>query len=75
VRSLKRVVEDAKSLYAFDRIGGVDVLREESYFLRAVECAVLNKKALCGSRSRSPSEASGHAEEWLGGSVGGGSRL
>ena len=41
---LKRVVEDAKSLLAFDRANGAQELESESYLLRAIEDVALNKK-------------------------------
>lgn len=41
---LKRVVEDAKSLYAFDRNEGTEIPEAESYLLRAIEGVVLNKQ-------------------------------
>jgi hypothetical protein len=40
---LKRVVEDAKSLYAFDRAANADVLPTEGYLLRAIEGVALNR--------------------------------
>ena len=41
---LKRVVEDAKSLYAFDCAGGVERGAAEDYLLKAVESVALNKQ-------------------------------
>jgi ATP-dependent 26S proteasome regulatory subunit len=54
---LKRVVEDAKSLLAFDRASEVRPESDETYLLRAVESVALNKKryaeAELGARHKS----------------------
>jgi transitional endoplasmic reticulum ATPase len=53
---LKRVVEDAKSLLAFDRANGADELQSDGYLLRAIEGVKLNKtryaEAELGARQR-----------------------
>lgn len=53
---LKRVVEDAKGLYAFDRASGTDQASAESYLLRAVEGVAVNRQryaeAEAGSRAK-----------------------
>lgn len=53
---LKRVVEDAKGLLAFDRATRAEPLNGSSYLLRAVEAVALNKKryaeAEAGARTR-----------------------
>jgi ATP-dependent 26S proteasome regulatory subunit len=53
---LKRVVEDAKSLYAFDRALHADLLTTEAYLLRAIEGVALNKQryaeAEAGARAK-----------------------
>jgi transitional endoplasmic reticulum ATPase len=53
---LKRVVLDAKSLYAFDRAGGQEQRDPEAYLLQAIEAVALNKQryaeAEAGARAR-----------------------
>lgn len=53
---LKRVVEDAKGLLAFDRSLGTHELEANAYLLRAVEAVALNKRryaeAEAGARSK-----------------------
>jgi predicted AAA+ superfamily ATPase len=53
---IKRVVEDAKGLFAFDRGTGAQLLDADAYLLRAVEGVALNKKryveAEAGARAK-----------------------
>ena len=53
---LKRVVEDAKSLYAFDRAQSGETFETEAYLLRAIEGVALNKaryaEAEAGARAK-----------------------
>jgi ATP-dependent 26S proteasome regulatory subunit len=48
---IKRVVEDAKSLLAYDRAAGVKLENSETYLLRAVESVALNKKRYAEAES------------------------
>jgi hypothetical protein len=54
---LKRVVEDAKGLLAFDRANGGVISDSGEYLLRAVEAVALNKRryaeAEAGARAKS----------------------
>ncbi len=57
---LKRVVEDAKGLFAFDRATGVETSGPEEYLLRAVQSVAVNKKryaeAEAGARAKLAAE-------------------
>lgn len=60
---LKRVVEDAKSLYAFDRANGGELREAEHYLLQAIAGVGMNKKryAEAEAGARANNAATAHA--------------
>lgn len=60
---LKRLIEDGKNLYAYDRVQGVTLKSATEYFLAAVELVVSNKERYAEAEANSRQQVFAHSSK------------